>query len=139
MYVFDSLHKPADICFNETMSYFYTHGSLGNQQLDWLIDCCLISSLPRSISAIVMTGTIRHLGKKIGTTGATSETWTNFPSRTSDFTPSFYEVSVAQYLVFCVVLCRSLFVLLSFFFWPLYFLSFNILLLITPLISSNIS
>ena len=31
---------------------------------------------------------------------------------------------VAQSLVLCVVLCRSLFVLLSFFFWSLYCLSF---------------
>ena len=30
-------------------------------------------------------------------------------------------VHIAQSLGFSVVLCRSLFVLLSFFFWPLYF------------------
>ena len=35
---------------------------------------------------------------------------------------------------FCVVFCRSLFVFLFFFFWPLYCLSyFNLLLLINPL------
>jgi len=32
-------------------------------------------------------------------------------------------VSVARSLVFCVVFCRLFFVLLSFFFWPLYYLS----------------
>ena len=32
----------------------------------------------------------------------------------------FSWVRVAQFLVFCVVCCRLLFVLLSFFFWPLY-------------------
>ena len=40
-------------------------------------------------------------------------------------------------LVFCVILCRSLFVLLSYFIWPLYSLSFGLLLLITPFVSSN--
>ena len=54
---------------------------------------------------------------------------------------------VAQSLVLCVVLCRSLFVLLSFFFWSLYCLSFWSLyclsfflrLLATNLVSSNFS
>jgi len=46
---------------------------------------------------------------------------------------------VAQSLVFCVVLCRSLFVLLSFFFWPLNCLSLDLRLLITPLVSSSLS
>ena len=36
----------------------------------------------------------------------------------------FSEVPVAPCLVFCIVLCRSLFILLSFFFWPLCCLSF---------------
>jgi hypothetical protein len=35
--------------------------------------------------------------------------------------------------------CRSLFVLLSFFFWPLCYLFFDIRILITPLVSSNSS
>jgi hypothetical protein len=38
--------------------------------------------------------------------------------------PIFSGVRVAWSLVFCVVFCRSLFVPLSFFFWPLYYLSF---------------
>ena len=33
--------------------------------------------------------------------------------------PVFSEVCVARSFVFCVMFCRSLFVLLSFFFWPL--------------------
>ena len=38
----------------------------------------------------------------------------------------------------CIMFCRLLFVLLSFFFWSLYYLSFlDLLLLITPLVSSN--
>ena len=45
--------------------------------------------------------------------------------------------SVARYWVFCVGFCRSLFVL-SFFFWPLCCLSsFDLRILITPLVSSN--
>ena len=40
---------------------------------------------------------------------------------------------------FCVVLCRSLFVLLSFVFRPLYCLSFNLRFLIRLLVSSNFS
>ena len=44
----------------------------------------------------------------------------------------FCGVRVAQSLVFYVVFCRSLFVLLSFFFWPLYCLSFDLRFQITP-------
>ena len=52
----------------------------------------------------------------------------------------FSGVRVAPYLVFCVVLCRSLFVLLSFFIWPLCCLSCDIYvqILITPLISQTL-
>jgi hypothetical protein len=50
----------------------------------------------------------------------------------------FCGIRVAQSLVFCVVFCRLLFVLLSFFFWSLYCLSVtDIQLLITLLISST--
>jgi hypothetical protein len=45
---------------------------------------------------------------------------------------------VAQFFVFCVVFCRSLFALLSFFCWSVYFLSFFDLRII-PLVSSNYS
>ena len=49
----------------------------------------------------------------------------------------FCGIHVAQSLVFCIMFCRSLFVFLSILFWPLYFLSFNLWLLITPLVSSS--
>ena len=50
----------------------------------------------------------------------------------------FSGVCVPPSLVCCVVFCRSLFVILFFFVWPLYFLSFfDLQLLITPLVSSN--
>ena len=44
--------------------------------------------------------------------------------------PVFSGVRVDWSLVFCVVFCRSLFVLLSFFFWPLCCLSFYLRILI---------
>jgi len=47
-------------------------------------------------------------------------------------------IRVARTLVFYVMYCRSLFVLLSFFFWSLWYLSFvNLRLLITPLVPSK--
>ena len=87
------------------------------------------------------------------TTGVTSGARTAYPSEAPEFTPGFSGVRVARSLVFCVVFCRSLFVLLSFFFWPLCFLSFfDLRILITslwylrftdsdylPLLSSNSS
>jgi len=47
-------------------------------------------------------------------------------------------VCVVRSLFFCVsvLFCRSLFVLLSFFFWPLCCLSFDLRFLITPVVSS---
>ena len=47
-------------------------------------------------------------------------------------------VHVARSLVFCVVFCRSLFVLLSLFFWPLCCLFFEVRFLITSFTSSNL-
>jgi len=47
--------------------------------------------------------------------------------------PIFCRIWIVPSLVFCVIFCRSLFVLLSFFFWPLYCQSFfDWQLLITP-------
>jgi hypothetical protein len=53
------------------------------------------------------------------------------------FTPGFSNrVGVTQSIVFYVVLCRLLFLVLSFFVWPLYCMSFfDVRLLITPLVS----
>jgi len=48
-------------------------------------------------------------------------------------------VRVAEFFVFCVVYCRLLFVVLSFVFWPLYYLSFDLRILIIVLVSSNSS
>jgi hypothetical protein len=56
--------------------------------------------------------------------GSTCEAGVAYPSGASEFTPVFSKVRVVRSLVLCVVFCRSLFVLLSFFFWSLCCLSF---------------
>jgi hypothetical protein len=62
-----------------------------------------------------------------------------FPEHLSS-SPVFNGVGVTPYLVLCVFFCRSLFVLLYFFFWPLCCLFFfDIRILITPLVSSKSS
>jgi len=72
------------------------------------------------------------------TTGATCGAGTVKPFGL-EFTLGFSVVRVTRSLLFCVVFCRSLFVLLSNFFWPLCCLSFfDLRLLIIPLISSNL-
>ena len=53
--------------------------------------------------------------------------------------PVFSGVRVTRSLVLYVMFCRSLFVLLSFFFWPLCCLFFDLRILITPLVSSSSS
>ena len=58
------------------------------------------------------------------TTGVTRGAGTVTPSGVTEFTPAFSEACVARSLVFCLVFCRSLFVLLSFFCQSLYCLSF---------------
>jgi len=74
-------------------------------------------------------------------TGVTSRPGTGNPSETPECShphPRFSVIRVAQSLVFCVVFCRSLFVYLCIFFWPLYCLSLYFRLLITPLIPSKL-
>ena len=44
-------------------------------------------------------------------TGGTGEAGTAYPSEAHEFTPVFSGIRVARSLIFCVVLCRSLFVL----------------------------
>jgi hypothetical protein len=61
--------------------------------------------------------TYHQVSNKINLKGATSGTGTAYHSGTTEFTPRLSGVHVAQSLVFCVVFCRSLFVLLSFLSW----------------------
>ena len=77
------------------------------------------------------------------TIGATSGRGTAIISGASKFIPKFcgvgIDLSLSLSLVICVVFSEPLFVLLSFFFWPLHCLFFYRRLMITPLISSNFS
>jgi hypothetical protein len=59
------------------------------------------------------------------TVGATSGVGTAYPSGASEYASLFSKVRVAQSLVFCVLLCGSLFFCLPFFFWPLHCLTFD--------------
>ena len=75
---------------------------------------------------------------QINTTGATSGAGNAYPSGAPDFTPSFQWGSC--YSIFICMFCKLLFVLLSFFFWPLCCLFiFDIWIMIAPLVSSNSS
>ena len=76
---------------------------------------------------------------KSSITDATCGTGTAYLSGSPVFTlPGFSRVRVVWSLVFCEIFCKSLFVLLSLFFWPLCFLS-ELRAFITPLASSNLS
>ena len=75
--------------------------------------------------------TYHRVCNKSNTTDATCGAGTAYSSRAHEFTPVITGVGVAQSLDFSVVFCRSLFVLLSFVFLLLYFLSFYLQLLIT--------
>ena len=65
-------------------------------------------------------------------TNASSGRGTAYPSGEREFTPVFSGIRVTSSLILCVMFCRSLFVLLSFFIWPLCCLSFDLRILITP-------
>ena len=60
-----------------------------------------------------------------------------YPSVAPEFILVLCGVRVAQSLVFCVILCRILFVFFSFFTKPLYCLSLDLPILFTPLVSST--
>jgi hypothetical protein len=66
-------------------------------------------------------------------TGANSGSGTAYTSGPPLFTPCFSGVRVIRSFDICVMFCRSLFVLLFFFFWPLCCLSFDLRILITSL------
>ena len=69
--------------------------------------------------------------------GVTRVAGTTYPSGAPELIPCFYFFRLDQSFVFCVVFFRSLFVRLSFFFWPLYFLAFFVLRInITSMVSS---
>ena len=75
------------------------------------------------------------------TTDATSRAGIAYPSEAHVFTPDLLGFLLLNIYMACVVLCRSLFVYLALFFWPLYCLSFNerFLNTCTSLVSSSFS
>jgi hypothetical protein len=76
---------------------------------------------------------------KSNTTRATCGAWTADPSGTHEFTPSLSGFRVARFLVFNVMLCRSLFVLFRLVIVLSVLLRFTTSDWITVLVSSNIS
>ena len=97
--------------------------------------CRMMLELTKIVNIMVSFMAYQRVCNKSYTKGATCGTGTAYPSRASEFTPSFSGLLVAQSLVCCVMLYRSFFVL---------YLLANLLsvlllctLLITPLVSSN--
>ena len=77
---------------------------------------------------------------QINTTGVTSGAGTTYHSEAPEFTPGFQWGSCFSIFSFMCMFCRSLFVHLYFFFWPLCcLLFFDIRILIAHLVSSNSS
>ena len=84
--------------------------------------------------------TYHRICNQIKTTGATSGAGTAYPSGAPEFTPGFQWGSCYSIFSFIGMFCRSLFVLLYFFFWPMCFLFyFDIRFLIVSLVSSSSS
>ena len=81
--------------------------------------------------------TYHRVCNQSNTTGATNGAGTAHHSGAHDFTPVFQWCSCYSIFSFMCNVCRSLFVLLTFFVWPLCCLSFDLRILITPLVSSN--
>jgi hypothetical protein len=85
-------------------------------------------SVCRNHKPILSSFMTYHLVCKMSnTTDVTCGAGTSYTSGTPGLAPGFNGIRVGRLLVFCVMYCRSLFVLLSFFFWSLYCLSFSYL------------
>ena len=84
--------------------------------------------------------TYHRVCNQINMTGSTSGAGTAYLSGAPEFTPEFQYGSCYSIFSFICMFCRSLFVLLYFFFSPLCCLFFfDIRFLIAPLVSSNSS
>ena len=82
--------------------------------------------------------TYHRVCNKSNTTSVICGAGTAHSSGAHAFTPGFSGIRVARFLVFCVVICTSLFVLLSDFLFAVVSL-FDLRLLITPYVSANFS
>ena len=95
----------------------------------------LFVSASRSFFSFV---TYHRVCNKINTTRVTSGAGTAYPSGEPEFTTGFQWGSCYSIFSLICMFCWSLFVLLYFFFWPLCCLFFDIRILITPLVFSNL-
>ena len=120
-------------------------------------ETCLTCSVCRNhIPVLCSVMTYQQVCNKSKTMGATCGAGTAYPYGWPEFTPVVSGVRFVRSLVFCVLFCRSLFVLFLLaivlsmlwfmasdypfgIFWPLCCLCFDLWLLITPLVSSNFS
>ena len=99
--------------------------------------CSRIYSFCSNNYAVFSSFMTYHVCNKSNTTGAICGAGIVTHTEHLSSTSVFDGVHVAQSLFFCVIFCRSVFVL---FFWPLCCLSFfDLRLLITPLVSSFFS
>jgi hypothetical protein len=85
-------------------------------------------SVCRNHKPILSSFMTYHLVCKMSnTTDVTCGAGTSYTSCAPGRAPGFNGIRVGRFLVFCVMYCRSMFVLLSSFFWSLYCLSFSYL------------
>ena len=98
---------------------------------------CSICRKQFTVLSSVMT--YHWVYNNINSIGATTGVGSSYLSGLPAFTLGFYWGSRYSIFSYMCLLCRSLFVLLSFFAWPLCCLFFDLVILITPLISSNSS
>jgi hypothetical protein len=92
----------------------------------------ICSTCRKHFSVLSSSTTYDRLCYLNNTTGATSGAGTAYTSGAPEFTPGFKLGSCYWIFSFICMLCRSLFVLFSYFFWPLCCLSsFDLRILIT--------
>jgi hypothetical protein len=88
----------------------------------------ICSTCRKHFSVLSSSMTYNQVCNWSNTTGATSGAATDCPTGAPGATPVYRGVRVTRSLVLCVLFCRSLFVLLYFFFWPLCFFFFSFFL-----------
>ena len=85
----------------------------------------ICSTCRKHFSVLSSSMTYNQVCNWSNTTGATSGAATDCPTGAPGATPVYSGVRVTRSLVLCVLFCRSLFVLLYSFFWPLCFFFFS--------------
>jgi len=108
-----------------------------------LVDCYGISLSQMTTDmfhlSLALPGPFLRVCNYINTSCATSGAGTAHPFGAPEFTPGFSWSSCYSIFSFICMFCRTLFIFLYFFFWPLcYMFFFDIRILIAPLISSTL-